>query len=120
LKSHVGADRWPHQPTDEEVAELMEISKKEGIAPDNLMGEVLKLGIEAHKKKHALDLYAEGKVTLTKAGEMCGFSVYDMLDEVRRLGLPISVYTEDLRAAVFESARSRAEYYRILEEWGKE
>ena len=103
-----------------ELERLKEISKKEEVELGSLLQEIVKLGILAWKKKRALELYKKGEVTLSKAAEMCGLTIYDLIDEIRRQNIPITVYTEDLREIVFESARSRAEYYRLLEEMGKE
>jgi len=100
--------------------EFLKLQQHVGMEIGQLFAEVIRLGITAYKKKAALEEYGAGKITLSAAADLCGATIYEMIDEVRRLGLPMTVYTEDLRATVFESARSRAEYYRMLEEWGKE
>ncbi len=105
----------------EEIARKVEEAiKEEGLDLNSFMEEIIDLGISQWKKKKALELYKKGKITLSQASSMCGASIYELIDEIRKMGIPITVYTEDLREIVFQSARSRAEYYRMLEELGKE
>lgn len=58
------------------------------------------------KLEHALDLYKKGKITLWKAAELAGLSLWEILEIVRKRKIPM-YYTledveEDIKAALEE------------------
>jgi predicted HTH domain antitoxin len=111
--------------SEDELCELKQLLSNyaNGLEKQNstsILYEIFKMGLHEFKKKKAIQLYSEGKITLSQASEMSGFPLCDLLEYLLRMRIPILVYTTDLRELVIECARMRAEYYRLIEEMAKE
>ncbi|MEE8167836.1 MAG: UPF0175 family protein [Candidatus Hydrothermarchaeales archaeon] len=80
-------------------------AKKEKVGKTVAIRKILDIGLKDIKLEHALEEYKIGKVTLWKAAEIAGLSLWEMLEIIkeRKISLPYTIedVKEDL-AAVFE------------------
>lgn len=104
----------------EEMAQIKKMIRETHLDQATVIRKLVKLGLKAWKTEYALGLYKEGRITISKAAEVAETSVYGILEVIRRRKIPYRIYTEDLREVVRASARARAEFYRLLEQLGKE
>jgi predicted HTH domain antitoxin len=72
---------------------LEEIATTEHLDRTAVLRKLLAEGIARYRLDRALRLYAEGHISKTRAAELAGVSLYDILDEIerRRLRAPYSV-----------------------------
>jgi predicted HTH domain antitoxin len=105
---------------DSELSIIETVEKETGHDRATVVKELLRLGFSAWKRKHALDLYRNGKITLNQAARSIGISVYEMLEELRKENISILLNTEDLREVVYLAALRKMEFYKQLEQLGKE
>jgi len=49
------------------------------------------------RENHALRLYEEGRITLWKAAEIAGISIWEMLDKIRIEKIPVRYNMEDAK-----------------------
>jgi len=89
---------------DELDEELKWYAKKEKVGKTIALRRVLDKGLKDIKLEYALDLYQKGKITLMKAAEIAGMSLWEILDVVREKRIPMH-YTlqdveEDIKAAL--------------------
>ena len=61
-----------------------------------IVKELIREGLELKMKKRALELYANRKVTLQKAAEIMGISIWEMLDVLRREEFHLDYGLEEL------------------------
>lgn len=71
-------------------------AKKEKVARSVALRRILERGLKEVKLEHALDEYARGRVTLWKAAELAGLSLWEMTDVVRKRRIGIRYTPEDL------------------------
>jgi predicted HTH domain antitoxin len=62
---------------------LKEFMKMEGVDKSTAVRKILERGISEWRKERALGLLCRGKITFTRAAEMAGISLWEMLDLVR-------------------------------------
>jgi predicted HTH domain antitoxin len=104
-----------------EIAKSIDdIVKQNGSNSSEVIRILLALGLESYRIKRALDLYKKGQVSITRAAEIAQVPVEEILENMIRDKIPCQVYTADLREIHKVAARQRVEYYRMLEELGKE
>jgi len=88
--------------------ELERLAKLERRDKAEIAREILVNGVRERRIKVALKLYSEGKVTLWKAAELAGLSLWEMIEELERRGVELQYglreLEEDLRAALSESS----------------
>lgn len=80
-------------------------AKKEQVGKTVALRKILDKGLKEVKLEHALDEYKKGRVTLWKAAEIAGVSLWEMIDVVKERKIPVPYTLEDLKedlAAVFE------------------
>jgi predicted HTH domain antitoxin len=80
-------------------------AKKEQVGKTVALRKILDKGLKEVKLEHALDEYKKGRVTLWKAAEIAGVSLWEMIDVVKERKIPVPYALEDLKedlAAVFE------------------
>ena len=58
---------------------------------------LLDKGLKEYEKEKALRLLREGKVTAWKAAEMCGISLFEMIELMKKERVLIPYSTEDLK-----------------------
>jgi predicted HTH domain antitoxin len=62
---------------------ISDIMKTEGLDKSSTIRKLLEKGISQWKLERAIDALRSGKATLSKAAEMAGISLYEMVDIVR-------------------------------------
>jgi len=77
-------------------AEIARFMKEEGIDKSTAIRRIIEMGLNEWKKRRAIDLYRDGKVTLWKASQIAGLSLREMLDELNRLRIIIHVTAKDI------------------------
>ena len=75
--------------------ELEWYAKKEKIGKTIALRRVLDKGLKEIRLEHALNLYQRGKVTLMKAAETAGMSLWEILEIVREKKIPMHYTLED-------------------------
>jgi predicted HTH domain antitoxin len=75
--------------------EILEIAHQEGLDKASAVRTLLKKGIEEWRKKTALELLRDGKVTFAKAAEIARLSLWEFADLVRQSGTEWVRYAPD-------------------------
>ena len=75
--------------------ELEWYAKKEKIGKTIALRRVLDKGLKEIRLEYALNLYQRGKVTLMKAAETAGMSLWEILEIVREKKIPMHYTLED-------------------------
>lgn len=70
--------------------ELEEIAREEGLEKTALTTSMLTKSIKRWKLERAIKLYQEGRVTMARAAEIAGVSLYEMMDIIHQRGIPCS------------------------------
>jgi predicted HTH domain antitoxin len=79
------------------------LKKLEGIAADmkadrsEVVRRLLDRGLREHEKEKALQLLRENKTTVWKAAEMCGISLFEMIELIKRERVLIPYSADDLK-----------------------
>ncbi len=87
---------------------LEELATAEHLEKIDIARQILWDGVAQRKQTLALKLHAEGKVTKTRAAEIAGLSVWEIVDLVEKHGLRWDYSVEDAKeeiAAVVKQAR---------------
>jgi predicted HTH domain antitoxin len=92
----------------EELAKEVErIAQAEALDKSTTIKRLLIKAVEAWKMDHALKLYQEGKISIGKAAETAGVSLWEILDNIVKRKIPLQItrddLEEDLKAALAES-----------------
>ena len=82
-------------PTDLEK-EIRRFMEEEGLDKSTAIRQILEIGVNEWKKKRAIELYRQEKITLWKASQIAGISLREMFEELNRLRIPIHVKAEDI------------------------
>lgn len=82
--------------TEELDKELEWYAKKENIGKTIALRKVLDIGLKEIKLEYALDLYQKGKITLMKAAEIAGISLWVILEIVRKRMVPMHYTLKDV------------------------
>ncbi|MFQ6075077.1 MAG: UPF0175 family protein [Candidatus Bathyarchaeia archaeon] len=84
-----------------EVHELIEqISVEEGVDKSTVIRRLLDLGLAEWRLENALRKYQRGEVTLLKASEVAGISIYEMVTIIREREIPYRYDLSDLEEYV--------------------
>lgn len=78
----------------DELAEDLHIGRSE------LLARIIEDGVHAELVKRSVRLYSDGKVSMWKAAVLAGVSFYEMMDEIKRRGVPLQYGVEDFEADV--------------------
>lgn len=62
---------------------LKKIMREEKSDKSTATRKILELGIAEWRREKAIDMLRQGKVTLAKAAEMAGITIYEMIEVVR-------------------------------------
>jgi len=76
--------------------EIIQFMKEEGLNKSTAVRRILEIGVNEWKKRRAIELYREGKVTLWKASQIAGLSLREMLEELNKLKIITHVTAEDI------------------------
>jgi predicted HTH domain antitoxin len=79
------------------LEELDEVAKKEKTDRASLLRKILVEGLERYKMEMAIDMYKDGKLSTEKAAQTAGVSVYEMIERLRREGVPTHLTLEEIR-----------------------
>jgi predicted HTH domain antitoxin len=77
--------------------ELEKLAKREKVKKTVLFRKVLIIGLQELKEDYAMELYRQGKVTLWKAAELAGLSLWEMIDRIREKKIPVKYDVEDAK-----------------------
>jgi predicted HTH domain antitoxin len=84
------------------MEELKRISREEGIDRSTALRKVLDMGIKEYRKERAVQRYRKGKISIGKAAEETGVSIFEMYDILENEKIPIEIdiksMKEDLRS----------------------
>lgn len=80
-----------------EVKQLDETAKREGLDRSALLKRLVRLGYADHRLETACAAYRRGAVTLSRAAEMAGLSVNELLARFPEAGLQMNLSSDDLR-----------------------
>ncbi|KAF5417313.1 MAG: hypothetical protein C5S48_00590 [Candidatus Methanogaster sp.] len=65
-----------------------------------LLARIIEDGAHVELVKRSVRLYADGKVSMWKAAMLAGVSFYEMMDEIKRQGIPLQYGVEDFESDV--------------------
>jgi len=80
----------------ERVEELEEIAREEKIDRSTVMDRALEEYVKGWKLRKALNQYAEMEVTLPRAAEIAGLSIWEMMGEIAERGIQAQYSLDDL------------------------
>lgn len=78
-------------------AVIEERVKEERLDRSSVMRQFLAIGVREYKKQKAVELYKAEKVSLSKAAEIAGMNVYDMIDLLIKSGVRSDYTIEDMK-----------------------
>lgn len=91
---------------DELAKEVERIARVESLDKSTTIKRLLIRAVQAWKKDYALKLYQEGKISIGKAAETAGVSLWELIDITVKRKIPLQIsredLEEDLKAAVAE------------------
>lgn len=91
------ATRVPKE-IDEFIAKIM---KEERLDKSSATRKILEMGISKWRKEKAIELLRKGRVTLAKAAQIAGISIYEMIEVVREKKIDyIHITSEDLEKEI--------------------
>ena len=82
--------------------ELEELAHAEHLEKIDIARQLLREGVARRKQELALRLYAEGKITKSKAAEVAGISLWDMMALVEQRGVRWEYSLEEAKAELTE------------------
>jgi predicted HTH domain antitoxin len=85
-----------------QVERLNRISKEEGIDRSTALRKVLDIGLKEYRRERALDRYRKGKISIGKAAEEAGVSVFEMFDILEAENIPIQIDIKSLKEALHQ------------------
>lgn len=92
--------------SDELAKEVERIARVESLDKSTTIKRLLIRAVQAWKKDYALKLYQEGKISIGKAAETAGVSLWELIDITVKRKIPLQIsredLEEDLKAAVAE------------------
>jgi predicted HTH domain antitoxin len=76
--------------------EIRRFMEEEGLDKSTAIRRIIEIGVNEWKKKRAIELYRQERITLWKASQIAGVSLREILEELNRLRIPIHVTAEDI------------------------
>jgi len=90
----------------EELEEELEwYAKKEKVGKTIAFRRILDKGLREIRLEHALDLYQKGKITLMKAAETAGISLWEILEIVREKRVSMHYTLDDVEKDIKAALR---------------
>ena len=84
---------------------IAEVAKTEGVDRSTALRKLVERGVQQWKKQRALELLKRGEVSLWKASEIAGVSLWEMVDIVNDAGVEWIHYTPEDIEREFEDAK---------------
>lgn len=78
------------------VRDLDVLASYEHISRTNLVRRIINEGVVRCKREWALQLYRLGQVTKSRAAELAGISLWEMMDLIDQKGLPADYSMDDV------------------------
>ncbi len=78
------------------VKEIETLAKEEHLDKSSLIRRLLAEAVQEKRKRKALELYKDGKVSMGKAASIAKLSIWEMMDFIREKGLHIDYGSEEL------------------------
>jgi metal-responsive CopG/Arc/MetJ family transcriptional regulator len=85
-----------------QLEQLKKISKDEGIDRSTALRKILDLGLREYQRERAIERYRRGKISIGKAAEESGVTIFEMYDILEAEKIPLEIDIKSLR----ESLRS--------------
>lgn len=85
--------------------ELKWYAKKERVGITIALRKILEKGLKETKIEYSLDLYRRGKISLMKAAEISGLSLWEILDIVREKKISMPYTLEDVEKDIETAMR---------------
>lgn len=82
---------------DDLAKKIEEIAKSELLDKSAVIRKLLVKAIREREIEEALRAYEQGKITLWQAANSCNLSLFEIIDEVKRLGIHVPYTLEDLK-----------------------
>ncbi len=79
------------------LEEIDELSEQRKMDRATLLRNLIQEALEKEKQKHILELYKEGEVTLEKAAEMLGISIWEMIELLKEKDIHLHYTKEELQ-----------------------
>ncbi len=79
-----------------EVARLEKLAKELGAERPTFLKQALRRGVADLMFERACQLYRDGEATLSRAAEIAGLSLHDMMGKLRSAGLELNYGVDDL------------------------
>ena len=80
----------------ERVSQIEEIAREEKVDKSTVLDRALEHYIREWKLQKAIESYAEGSATLTRAAETAGLTVWEMIDVLAKRNIQPQYDAEDL------------------------
>lgn len=90
--------------------ELAAIADEEGLDKADVARQMLVRSVRNYRLERAIRRYRDGEITMARAAEDTGLSIYDMMDELSRRGLGPGIH--------YSPEEMREELARLLAEVG--
>ena len=82
------------------LREIDLIAKEQGLDRATLIRQLLITGIKEYKVKLAVELYRTEKISIGKAAEMAGVSIWEIVDILREQRIPLTYRISDAREEI--------------------
>lgn len=79
-----------------EVKEIEAFAKEEDLDKSTFVKKLIHKSLEEYKIEYAFSLYKEGKVSLGKAAQIAGKSLWDMIELMKKYDVYLNYTIEDL------------------------
>ena len=79
-----------------EVARLEKLAREQGTERSAFLKQALQRGVESLVFERACQAYRNGEATLSRAAEMAGLSLQEMMHRLRSAGLELNYGPDDL------------------------
>jgi len=89
--------------------QVREVMREEGVDKSTAVRRLLELGALEWRRSRALELYRQKRVSLWRAAELSGLSLREMLECVKKEGLPIHVSVEDIEEDIAAARKAEAQ-----------
>ena len=96
------------RPTEEIEKRLDKLSELEHIERPALIKKLILKGAQEELKEQALGLFRDRKVSIGKAAEIAGVSVYEMLGLIKQKGLHLHIEKEDIEEDFLASTKKKS------------
>ena len=82
------------------VEQLKRISREEGIDRSTALRKVLDIGLREYRRERAIERYRKGKISIGKAAEEVGVSIFEFYDILEAEKVPIEIDIKSMKEAL--------------------